>query len=443
MPQIITTDVTSANYTVITGNADDFIFVKQGVLVSNTSPAFPAYSAIGVFHDNNRVGIAGTVMSGITPAIYSVGLNNIVTVTETGAILSLASSIWDAVDFRFAGAQVINNGEIISLSRAVNSTVGDAVVFNSGLISGITMGVGGATRVENLGTIRGATAVAMSDGDDTLLNTGSLIGNVTLAAGADLFDTIGGQMKGTVAGGAGDDIYRTGTAHLAIIELVGEGAADRVESTVDFDLGTVAEVENLRLLGTAADGAGNALDNLLTGNFRDNTLNGLGGNDTLNGGVGNDNLRGDIGDDSLNGGGGDDNLRGGTGADTLDGGNGEDVLTGGAGRDQMRGGADADTFAFRALVDSGVGSTARDIISGFETGLDLIDLTRIDANAGLNGNQAFTFIGTGAFTNVAGQLRAVHGANSVLRADVNGDGVVDFELQLTAITAVNFNDILL
>ena len=98
---------------------------------------------------------------------------------------------------------------------------------------------------------------------------------------------------------------------------------------------------------------------------------------------------------------------------------------------------------FRAVADSGAGAGVRDIISGFETGLDLIDLTRIDASNLLNGNQAFSFIGTGAFTSVAGQLRAVHGANSLLQADVNGDGVADFEVQLNGIGAVSVNDILL
>ena len=44
--------------------------------------------------------------------------------------------------------------------------------------------------------------------------------------------------------------------------------------------------------------------------------------------------------------------------------------------------------------------------SDFVRGTDRIDLSAIDANPGdAGGNDAFTFIGTGAFTNVAGELR--------------------------------------
>ena len=98
--------------------------------------------------------------------------------------------------------------------------------------------------------------------------------------------------------------------------------------------------------------------------------------------------------------------------------------------------------------DKGQGVTAslllqRDIIAGFQAGVDLIDLTRIDANVILTGNQAFSFIGTAVFGNIAGQLRLVTGANSILQGDVDGDGLADFELQLNGIATVSVNDLLL
>ena len=312
----------------------------------------------------------------------------------------------------------------------------------------------------NSGTIRGATAVYTGGLNDVVLNSGTLFGNVLLGLGNDTFDTIGGTIVGSVYDDGGDDLYRTDSAILSIVELVA-GGTDRIESTVDFDLSIAANVENLTLLGNAVLGAGNTLANILTGNFRDNVLGGGGGDDKLDGGTGNDSLRGDTGNDLVLGGDGDDLLRGGSGADTIFGGagddtvwgdvlgdrlygdDGEDMMIGGAARDFLYGGPDGDTFVFRAVADSAAGAAGRDVIFVFEPGLDLIDLTRIDANANLVGNQAFTFIGTGAFTSVAGQLRTVLGVNSMLQADVNGDGVADFELQLNGIATVNVNDILL
>ena len=462
MPQIITTDLTaSANYTVATTVADDFIFVAEGALVSNTSPSSPAYAAIGVFHNSNRVGVAGTLLSGASPTVYSTASDTTVSVTQTGAIISLAStSFWPTIQFSAAGARVFNNGQITGHYAAIFSSQTDAAVFNTGLISGVTFGVSGATRVENSGTIRGATAVYTGGLNDVVLNSGTLFGNVLLGLGNDTFDTIGGMIVGSVYDDGGDDLYRTDSAILSIVELVA-GGTDRIESTVDFDLSIAANVENLTLLGNAVLGAGNTLANILTGNFRDNVLGGGGGDDKLDGGTGNDSLRGDTGNDLVLGGDGDDLLRGGSGADTIFGGagddtvwgdvlgdrlygdDGEDMMIGGAARDFLYGGPDGDTFVFRAVADSAAGAAGRDVIFVFEPGLDLIDLTRIDANANLVGNQAFTFIGTGAFTSVAGQLRTVLGVNSMLQADVNGDGVADFELQLNGIATVSVNDILL
>ena len=462
MPQIITTSITaSARYTVLTTGADDFIYVAAGVLVSNSSPSSPAYATIGVFHDTNRIGVAGTLLAGGGPVIYSLNVNNSVTVAATGRIISLATISWDAVDFRDSGARLVNHGEITSEFRAVNSSIGDMVVFNTGLISGVDRGVGGATWVENLGTIRAATAVSMGGGNDMLINTGSLIGNVDLGDGNDQFNGIGGFVSGTVFGGIGNDTYRISDPLTHLFETVGQGTADRIESTASFWLATAGEVENLTLLGPALDGFGNWLANAIIGNANGNFLAGGAGDDTVFGADGNDLLRGDADNDRLYGEDGDDNLRGGLGNDTLSGGDGDDklggdvgndVLVGGAGddlihgaagRDALNGGADADVFLFRFVADSGPGAAMRDSIFGFEAGLDQIDLRQIDANSVATGNQAFSFIGAAAFGNVAGQLRLIVGVNSFLLGDVNGDGVADFELALIANTTISVNDILL
>lgn len=82
------------------------------------------------------------------------------------------------------------------------------------------------------------------------------------------------------------------------------------------------------------------------------------------------------------------------------------------------------------VSDSAVG--AWDRIDDCVSGTDKIDLSRIDANAGTGANDAFTFIGSGAFTGVAGQLRyeVVNDIGSVY-GDVNGDGLADLHILVT------------
>ncbi len=76
---------------------------------------------------------------------------------------------------------------------------------------------------------------------------------------------------------------------------------------------------------------------------------------------------------------------------------------------------------------------------------DKIDLSAIDANTGVAGNQAFTFIGSGLYTGVAGQLRAVNTGPGVttVAGDINGDGVSDFHIRLTGNLALVAGDFVL
>lgn len=118
---------------------------------------------------------------------------------------------------------------------------------------------------------------------------------------------------------------------------------------------------------------------------------------------------------------------GGSGNDVIRTGGGNDTLFGGAGADTLTGGAGADSFRYSAATEST--TAARDTLVGFAAA-DRIELTQIDAdgNAG-NGDTAFSFIGAGAFANVAGQLRVVaQGADWLVEGDVNGDGVADLSI---------------
>jgi Ca2+-binding RTX toxin-like protein len=173
-----------------------------------------------------------------------------------------------------------------------------------------------------------------------------------------------------------------------------------------------ADVENLTLTGLGSiDGTGNGLANVIAGNESANVLDGDDGNDTLKAAGGNDTLYGGLGNDVCKGGAGNDTLVGGMGVDILDGGTG------------------ADTFVF-VTGDTGDTKPTADHITVFSHAEgDQIDLSGWDADSGTDGMQDFTFIGSGAFTGTAGELRSVMTASgSVVSGDVDGDGVADFTI---------------
>jgi serralysin len=152
---------------------------------------------------------------------------------------------------------------------------------------------------------------------------------------------------------------------------------------------------------------------------------------------------GGLGDDTLTGGGkadvlygdgsvggksdGSDLLSGGKGGDHLFGENGRDVLIGGAGGDELSGGSGADHFVYLKLTDS-TAAHADTIVD--LTADDVIDLSAIDADSIVKGNQAFVLVS--GFTGHAGQLMLNDlGGAADLLGDVNGDGVADFVVHLS------------
>ncbi len=90
------------------------------------------------------------------------------------------------------------------------------------------------------------------------------------------------------------------------------------------------------------------------------------------------------------------------------------------------------TFDYNRVSESLPGFLNRDVITDFDgqgnavlLG-DRIDLADIDANGVLAGNQAFSYIGSAAFT-AAGQLRYVGG---LLQGSSDADAAAEFEILL-------------
>lgn len=156
-----------------------------------------------------------------------------------------------------------------------------------------------------------------------------------------------------------------------------------------------------------------------------------------------DPFTGTIGNDVINGDAGNQTLRGLAGDDTLGGGGGADLLIGGVGKDRLIGGTGADLFRFESAGDSPVGA-GRDRIQDFQRGIDKIDLTAIDANSRLAGDQAFIFIGTAGFTGRAGELHTIRANGlTVIEGDLDGDRIADFQIELSSTMSLTGADFLL
>ena len=282
-------------------------------------------------------------------------------------------------------------------------------------------------------------------------------GNDTIVGGADNDTLYGEAGHDTIRAGTGNDIAYGGEGNDTFYggdgndSLYGEAGDDRLYGDAGNDTLRGA-TGNDKLYGGAGDdtlfgeagndtldgGAGN--DKLYGGEGVD-VLRGGTGNDILYGEAGNDTLHGDDGADRLYGGEGNDRLYGGAGNDVLYGENGNDTLNGGAGADQLYGGGGRDTFVFTSVTDST--PQARDTIYGFAAD-ERIDLRGIDADTTAANDQAFTFIGSRAFSGHAGELRAVtmtNASGTFIYADTDGDRVADFVVRLDvpiALTAGHF-----
>jgi Ca2+-binding RTX toxin-like protein len=291
------------------------------------------------------------------------------------------------------------------------------------------------------------TAVGGDATGDTFNSIETIIGTrfddtMTAAAGANTFsggsgkdvldgrggnDALdGGEGNDALTGGTGDDVLHGGAGNDQLWGnagddiLAGGPGADVLaggagNDTADYSTSSAGIIVNL-IAGTGhgGDAEGDTL----------NSIENLIGSATI------DLLTGNSGDNHISGGGGDDLIDGSSGNDVLDGGTGNDTLTGGPGADILIGGAGADNLVFKTIQDS-LPNAADQIVDFSSTEADRIDLSTIDANSKLTGNQAFAYVGTAAFTHTAGELRF---ADHLLEGDIDGNGNVDFAIQVHTAT---------
>jgi Ca2+-binding RTX toxin-like protein len=237
---------------------------------------------------------------------------------------------------------------------------------------------GGTDGDDHLVGTSGPDTITGLDGNDTLEG---LAGDDLLEGGDDADLIVGGEGNDTLRsdgngslpeeddapdtldGGLGDDVYWVDYFDTTLPD---PGGIDTVVAVLtDWTLGP--GLENLDLwddVGTALDGTGNELDNIIWGATEGGTLRGMGGNDLL--------ISRNVHDGGA--------LEGGDGNDTLHGGE-DGRLNGGAGNDILNG-----SGVFEFSVSPGAANADR--LGDFDSGFDTI---RLDGNAHVNAGQSGFF----------------------------------------------------
>jgi len=133
-----------------------------------------------------------------------------------------------------------------------------------------------------------------------------------------------------------------------------------------------------------------------------------------------------------------------TGNDKILGNVGDDYLIGGAGRDTLIGGAGSDQFIFYIGDTSGSVSLA-DTIQDFKTlDGDLIDLSDVDANINVVGNQAFANAAATIGSTAAAYSLWFNATSKVLYGDTNGvTSTTEIAIKLVGVAALNLIDVVL
>lgn len=413
-------------------------------------------------------GASDATVSGNVFLMNQVGISN-----DDPDNFDVAGNTFDGNLFEQLGVAVPDTVEDLSTQIASSN-----VFANTGATPLVSVYPAAGAAQEIIGTTFADTFHGTGN-DETFMGLGGddvIVG----AGGNDVLD--GGLGADSMTGGEGDDTYTVDDAGDVVVELAGEGTDSVETSLANYSLGD--HVENAT--STATTGyvlVGNELDNMLVGSDAGGRLKGAQGEDTLIGGDGEDTLVGGANADTMDGGEGDDrydvankdvvndtgtsggdlivakkinldlddyggielgtllgsdnlNIAGTADADTLRGNDGENIVDGEGGGDVLFGGLGNDFFDYDDVSEST--SADVDLIRDFEqavdlSGGDIIDLFDIDARDG-GPNNAFSFIGSAAFSSSEGELRFHQTGNkTIIQGDTDGDGSADLEIQLLGV----------
>ncbi len=380
-----------------------------------------------------------------------------VTTAIIGSLSAVGYSVTQQADGKVLVAGYSHNGinEDFALVRynsdgSLDNTFDGGVIPNN-LPTG-TLSINDTTPEQNQ-LLTASNALADADGLGTISytwKTGSTVlgtGNTYTVTANELGKSIQVTASYTDGLGNSESVSSNPTAlvtvnHLIPIELYGDIGGNKADVLVGL-----SGDDRLYGLNMSDDLSGNAGNDTLYGGYGNDSLHGGDGNDKLLGESDNDYLDGGNGNDTLNGAAGNDSFNGGLGRDILSGGVGNDTLTGGAGKDNLTGGIGADKFKFAAVSESGITATTRDTITDFKIAQsDKIDLSAIDANTAVTGNDGFATLNQGATFSGSFSVSAAlffDQTTHILWGNNDADATADFSILLTGVTTLSTSDFIL
>lgn len=390
------------------GNGDDYIDGKEG---HDTASYLGASSSVNINLNNSTHNTIGAGIDTLISVENVIGSNFDDVIVGNGEANTLIGGMGN--DYIYGGAGddfIIPHGIQSGNTQNVGTTVetnyiygGDGFDFISfedatvgslpRIATNVVVNLAAGTSVYNMsnperGDVRtyldSIEGVITGSGNDTIIGnsfsnrviTGSGNDYVDLGAGDDYVD--GEWGNDTLVGGDGHDIVSYLSASRGL--------------TVDLNSSTVSFIEGVDSISGFEGVMGSLFDDILVGNAEYNTIYGA------------------------------------SGADQIMGGGGNDLIVGGAGGDTLAGGSGNDTFKYMYATDSTVSSS--DTIVDLEFG-DIIDLSEIDANTSLYGDQGFVRVSS--LTGSAGQMVVSYSLSNNITSlifDINGDGVADMNISL-------------
>lgn len=216
------------------------VYVGSGVSIATTAAGGVTISAGA---DHNQAWIDGSVAGSFAihmGEMTTTSSDYRVVISDSGKLFATTA----AIRIVAYGSEIENDGYIASTGYGIELGGANAgtlsSIHNSGTIRADSIAIhkfsgGESLFVENSGVIRGGdlSFYAQGSGSSTILNTGTMTGQIILGSGDDSYDGRKGVLQGPLVAGSGNDALQLGSG---ADQVQGDAGADRITGGQGADL---------------------------------------------------------------------------------------------------------------------------------------------------------------------------------------------------------------